>query len=80
MLTVVTRVGLRCGPMLMLTPTLESVLGRGSREETDFPGDVLSFEDMVFMRKVLGVALMNGLFLAKEITACEYEFVDVPVA
>lgn len=61
-LTVVTRVGFRCGTMLMLTPGLESVLGRVSRDD-------VSFEDMVFMSKVLGVALTNGLFLAKVITA-----------
>jgi len=79
-LTVVTRVGLRCGTILMLT-SFEPMFGRTSREVgvTVFP-DNASFEDMVFMSKVLGVALMNGLFLAKVITAWEYEFVDVPVA
>ena len=69
LLTVVTRFGLRCGTMLMLTPALESVLGRASRRVTGFPGDDASFEDMVFMSKVLGVALTNGLFFAKVITA-----------
>ena len=64
----------------MVTPIPVSMVGRTPRGEPVSSGDGVFLEDMVFIINVLAVALANGFFLAKVITACEYEFVDVPVA
>ena len=43
-------------------------------------GDGARLEGMVLVATVLAVALATGFFIAKVITAWEYEFVDIPVA